>query len=63
MIIHELLAEKPTEEKRLERRRRWSGGIILKLMKERNWVWGRNWITSAQNRDQLRAFVNTAMNA
>jgi hypothetical protein len=56
-----VLVEKPEGERPLgTRRRRWEDNIKMNL---RDIGWGSmDWIDLAQDRDQWRALVNTAMN-
>jgi hypothetical protein len=58
---YRILVGKPEENRSLGRpRRRWVDNIKVDL---REIVWdGMNWIDLAQDRDQWRALVNTAMN-
>jgi hypothetical protein len=58
---YRILVGKPQGKRPLGRsRRRWEDNIKTDL---RDTVWdGMDWIDLAQDRDQLRALVNTAMN-
>jgi hypothetical protein len=58
---YRILVGKPEEKRPLGRpRRRWEDNIRIDL-REIGWG-GMDWIHLAQNRDQWRALVNTAMN-
>jgi hypothetical protein len=58
---YRILVGKPERKKPLERpRRRWEDDIRMDL-REIGWG-GMDWIDVAQDRDQWRALVNTAMN-
>jgi hypothetical protein len=58
---YRILVGKPEGKKPLGRpRRRWANNIKMDL-REIGWD-GRDWIELAQDRDQWRALVNTAMN-
>jgi hypothetical protein len=58
---YRILVRTPEEKRPLGRpRRRWVGNIKMNL-REIGWDGG-NWINLAQDRDQCKALVNTAMN-
>jgi hypothetical protein len=54
--VYKVLVGRPDSKRPLERpRRRWEDNIKMRMD-------GANWILLAQDRDQWRVFVNTAMN-
>jgi hypothetical protein len=59
--VYRILVEKPERKRPLGRpRRRWVDNIKMDL-REIGWD-GVDWIDTAQDRDQLRALVNTVLN-
>jgi hypothetical protein len=59
--VYRILIGRPEGKRQLERpRRRWKDNIKMDLREIG--IDGANWIRLAQDRFQLRAFVNTVMN-